>query len=348
MALEKSVLDEAELRDILANAYGLHLVEPKRLALGSANCYKARCDEGVFFVKEYQSEYDMDRVKKEAELVAYLRAQDFPVAKFILTTDGRSCISVHGRTLAVQEFVDGQCYLNDLPRRYRKDCAKYLGMLHRILKDYPMETSMDEKWVEIATSANASEKIDALLAVLEEYKDDLNYERIREDLRFKKELSAKIAGMRSYYKGITYTPSHGDYTACQLICDDERVRAVIDFTTATKLPAVWELMRSYVQSFGACQNGAPFDVEDFCDYVNEYRKYFELTEWDLEAMPYVYLVQLARSSYGYKEYLVQKTENRDALLEFATWRTGVCREVYTRIEEISAALVRLAKERTDL
>ena len=56
-------------------------------------------------------------------------------------------------------------------------------------------------------------------------------------------------------------------------------------------------------------------------------------------MPYIYLFQLAQSSYGYKEYLVTKTENKEALLDFGFWRTDICREIYKKASDISAALL---------
>ena len=80
-------------------------------------------------------------------------------------------------------------------------------------------------------------------------------------------------------------------------------------------------------------------LQDFALYVKEYMKYAPLTKRDLEAMPFIYLFQLTQSSYGYKEYLVTKTENKEALLEFAFWRTNICRELYQRALEISAALI---------
>lgn len=55
-------------------------------------------------------------------------------------------------------------------------------------------------------------------------------------------------------------------------------------------------------------------------------------------MPYVYLFQLARSLYGYKEYLLTKTKNRNALIAFAFWRTDVCRKLYGQVEKIASAL----------
>lgn len=53
--------------------------------------------------------------------------------------------------------------------------------------------------------------------------------------------------------------------------------------------------------------------------------------------------QLSRSAYGYEEYLIDKTENRDALLQFAIWRTEICKEIYNKADNISKKLMQLSK-----
>ncbi|WP_155829616.1 hypothetical protein [Butyrivibrio sp. XPD2002] len=45
MSLEKSVRDIDKMSTILHDEYGLHLINNKNLALGSANCYKVHCKE---------------------------------------------------------------------------------------------------------------------------------------------------------------------------------------------------------------------------------------------------------------------------------------------------------------
>ena len=61
MSLEKSVLDIDKMSTILRDEYGLHCINNKNLALGSANCYKVHCKEGDFFFKEYQSDFTTDK-----------------------------------------------------------------------------------------------------------------------------------------------------------------------------------------------------------------------------------------------------------------------------------------------
>ena len=62
------------------------------------------------------------------------------------------------------------------------------------------------------------------------------------------------------------------------------------------------------------------------------------------AMPYVYLFQLARSKYGYPQYLKSDSEDKEGLLQFAFWRTKMCREVEAKAETISNALLRLLED----
>ena len=340
MSLEKSIFDQDKMQAFLLEEYGFHLNECRHLPMGTANCYKIVCREGTYFFKEYQKEFALQDVERETKLVDFLHSKDFPVARFIKTLSGRDCVFFEGHAISVQEYLEGESYLNDLPHELLKESAKYLGLLHSVLKDYPMETRLDEKWAASISADAISKKYDRLLEALGREKTDPKYGRIKEDFFFKKELFNHIEDMKKYFSGITYTPSHGDYTSCQLICDGNRVKAVIDFSSAAKLPAVWEIMRSYIQA-GACRAGASFDIEDFTQYVQEYKKYAPLTERDLEAMPYVYLFQLSRSAYGYEEYLIDKTENKEALLEFALWRTDICREVYRKADAISGALLRL-------
>ena len=163
MSLEKSVLDNGKISDILSGEYGFHLLDCKELALGSANCYKVHCEEGDFFFKEYQSEFTTERVDKEADIVEFLISRDFPVAGVIKTTSGRNSILYEGHVISLQQFIEGKSYLNDLPHSLLTESAMYLGKMHALLKDYPMERSMDYEWAMGFSSEAVSQKFNALL-----------------------------------------------------------------------------------------------------------------------------------------------------------------------------------------
>ncbi len=336
MALEKSILTMDSMSTLFLSDYGLHLIEYQPMNLGSANCFCVRCEEGEYFCKEFQSKITLEAVEKEAAVVSYLRSRDFPTAGFIQTKDGRSCLLHEGHVICVQEFVDGKTHLNDLPHSILTKEAACLGRLHTLLKDcpVPLQRDMDEAWADSISMENEKQKYMELL----EYHWDQGIlspkaVRIRRDILFRIDLMDIVGKYKPYFRGITYAPSHGDFTACQLILDGDQIKAVIDFSSAAVIPIVWEIMRSYIQSRGS------FDTEDFVMYVREYMKEASLTRRDLEAMPYVYLFQLARSRYGYKEYLSRKAENADALLDFAFWRTDVLRTIIMKAQSISDACV---------
>ena len=102
-------------------------------------------------------------------------------------------------------------------------------------------------------------------------------------------------------------------------------------------------MRSYVQSCEDCRVGSKINIQKLCEYVAEYMKCFPLTKADLRSMPYVYLFQLARSQFGYPQYLSGDSEDREGLLKFAFWRTDMCRELERNAETISQELIKLTR-----
>lgn len=339
MALELSVLNDSSISQLLKEHYSLNVDGVQKMQLGTANCYRIFAENQSYFLKEFQHgflEADLDR---EVKLVNYLASHQFPTARILLTKGQKTSLTYREHLLCVQEYIEGETYgNNNLPDPLLMDSARLLGRLHTILKNYPLPLEMGRDWLEAYKPENCAAQYENLLQTAEQNTGDPNFPRIRADLLYKKELAFRISAYKDAYAGITYNATHGDYTEFQYICDGDHIKAVIDFSSARVLPVVWEILRSYIQSCGACKNGKPFDISHLCQYVREYMQYAPLTRADLEAMPYVYLHQLARSQYGYKQYLIKKAENRDALLQFAFWRTDICREIEAKADEISRKL----------
>ena len=83
-----------------------------------------------------------------------------------------------------------------------------------------------------------------------------------------------------------------------------------------------------------CKNGE-FNIDNLILYIKEYLKYSKLTKEDLKYLPYIYLIQLLSSTYGYKQYL---QTNNLAMLEFGKERTNICRYLMKNKEIISKRL----------
>ena len=341
MAIQKSVLSNAIISELLQKLYNVSIDKIERLGIGTANCYKIYSKNKSYFLKEYQEVFSESDLQREVQLNHFLLSASYPTATFITDVNGSEYNYINNRYIVLQEYIDGKSYINhDLPDKILFQAAELLGKLHEFLQGYELPIGMNRPWVEKFNIEQANSDYDFLLEWMEEINDKPLRERMRADIIFKKELLSIIAPYGKFFDKITYKSTHGDYSALQYLCTDGEIKAVIDFASAAKIPASWELMRSYMQSAIDTKNPTDFDVEKFYDYVRRYLSISALSKADLKYMPYIYLYQLGRSRYGYKEYMLN-VENKDALLEFAFWRTDICRMLIHKADEISQMLIEL-------
>lgn len=342
MSLERTVLDENSIKNVLKHYYGINVSNIKKTSLGTANCYIVSEGMNKFFLKEFQSDFRSEDLLREAEIVEYLANNGIPTAKYIKTISNKFFVEYSEHLICLEEYIDGSTYgYNDFPAKLMAESAQMLGRIHSTLSDYNLPIDMGKEWIDAFSIENEQRKYIEFLEILEQRKSDNYYEIIKKDLVYKQQLLANGREYIEFFNDITYKATHGDYQGCQLICDDEHIKAVVDFSSARVLPVVWEIMRSYVQTSIYSRKNARVDVYELCRYVKEYMKYSELTKNDLQAMPYVYLFQLARSKYGYPQYLLTNSEDREGLLRFALWRTDICREVEKKAEIIGRKLIEL-------
>ena len=336
MPLEKSTLDPKSVSALLLRHYGIHALDVRSLALGTANCFHVTGPAQHFFLKEFQTGFSEADLTREAQLVSFLAAQGFPVPRILPTLDGAAYCSHRDHLVHLQEYVAGHTDEQGcLPAPLLMESAALLGRLHSLLAGYGLPRDMDEAWLSHYDAEHAARQYDQLLDLAGQTSDPCQAQ-IQADLLYKRDLAYRIAEYAKYYRGITYCATHGDYSGLQCICSKDHIAAVVDFSSAKVLPVAWELMRAYVQSSPICKNGTEFSIGEFRAYVSKYMEFAPLTASDLRALPYVYLYQLARSKYGYREYLLSKRENRQQLLQFALWRTNICRLLERRAAEISA------------
>ena len=131
--------------------------------------------------------------------------------------------------------------------------------------------------------------------------------------------------------------AHGDFSVQQLIYKEGEETTVIDFETAKKLPIVWEVIRSYSYIDKQASEGN-LNIDTLVEYFKEFYKYIKLNEYDLKYAAHIYLIQIISSVFGYKQY--NNDYSLTGLLEFALFRTKLCRFLYNNIEEISDRLMK--------
>ena len=244
MSLEKSVLTEPIISNLLSTHYGIFPLSVNKLKLGTANCFQVYDGNKCYFLKEFQSDISEEEVVREAKLLDYLSDAEFPVTRFYKTLHNEFVIKYQNHILCLEEYMEGHTYgYNDLPLELLPKVGRMLGKLHQALKDYSLPFGMSEQWLESISVDSVMEKYDELIQIAESKADADKLPQLIEDFRYKKQLAVRCEEYKKYYNGITYCSTHGDYQGCQLICDDEHIKAVVDFSSARVLPVVWEIIQ---------------------------------------------------------------------------------------------------------
>ena len=341
MAVEKTALNNDIINILLLKEYNITTSNVEKLKIGSANCYKIISFNKIFFLKEFQARFNASDIDEEACLLDFLISNHFPTTNIIKTSNRKNYTIVENRIVYLQKYIDGTTfYSNTVPNEILFASAQLLGKLHTILKGYKrLKCEMNTMWYKQFNPSKSAESYQLLIDNVDITASDLNIQ-IYNDLVFKQNLQNKIADYGEFLDSVSFGNTHGDYNCLQYICSDKQICGVIDFSTACYMPLCWEIMRSYVQSAPECKDGDYINIQQFIEYIKHYLYQSTLTKNDLRYMPYIYIYQLGRSKYGYKEFL-SDSENKEELLNFAFWRTNMCRYLELNVDKISEALSKI-------
>lgn len=79
--LEASVFNEDSMKSFLQQNYHLEVFRVEVLNRGSANLFSL--NDNQYILKEYQSRYDVESIKREVEVIRHLRHKNMPVPAFL-------------------------------------------------------------------------------------------------------------------------------------------------------------------------------------------------------------------------------------------------------------------------
>ena len=127
-----------------------------------------------------------------------------------------------------------------------------LGKIRAILTGYPsLPIGIGENFFKYMTPENA----------LKSYENAYQHATQMDDSACAKDIAFRIDLMKRFsipviqLDRLTRKNTHGDFFISQLICGDNKINAVIDWTSAGIHPIAWEIIRSYVYAAPECQNG---------------------------------------------------------------------------------------------
>lgn len=340
--VEKTEFTEDTIKSEVKKHYGIKVNDIKVINGGSANIYKLTSNKGdKYILKEFQSKFSEKTILKEINIINFLKNKGLSVPEYVTCLDGKQYFEYNDKTVIIQKFIEGSTQGNYSGTvEQMLESAKYLGIIVNALEDYPYDDMFDcniEKYTSDEIIDKNIAKHESLIPLAKE--DKTHGIEIVKDLKDKIEMLKEMKNDGTFKKAtkVTIKKTHGDYNVLQFIYNEGKIKAVIDFVNAGEMPIVWEIARSYNYIDKDCKNGE-FNIDHLVMYVNEYLKYSKLNKDDLKYLPYVYLVQVLSSTYGYKEYLKNSNVN---LLRFGKERTDICRYLIKNAKEISERLLEI-------
>lgn len=311
-------------KEILKEQYGLHLKGREKSALGAgSDTWFLVCEEGKFVLK-FPAASEINRPEAEPELCAFLRRRGVPACDFLKNRDGAYLSrDGEGRVFTVQRRLPGVTPAwNTASEALLMDSAQMLGKIHRELREYPpLPEGIGPGFFRYMTPQRA----------LESYRRSLEIALgrgemgIAEDLRWRMELAGEMAAPDFDLSRMTRCNTHGDYFISQFLCENGRLSAVIDWTTACVHPAVWEIMRSFVYAAPCCRDGK-VDAALLEKYVSAYCSEGSLNEYDRQNLVRLYCYQIAVCDY-YGQYYASTAGNREIYLEQAYLATRLLKNM---------------------
>lgn len=300
---------------LLKNEYGLHLQAAQHAALGAgSDTWFLTCSEGDFVMK-FPAVSSINHPELEPELCAFLRQRGIPACDFLKNRHDTYLTENQGRVFTLQRMLPGQTPgWNTAGETLLLSFADMLGRIHAALVDYPpLPEGIGPGFFQTMTPERALEFYRHSLVLAA---DD---EQTADEIRWRMALMQRMPAMTFDLNRLTRCNTHGDYFISQLLCEDGRLTAVIDWTTACIHPAIWELTRCYAYAAPEC-TGGQWNMDVFRRYVQAYARHAPLNAYDQEQLLRLYGYQIAVCDY-YGQYYASTASNREIYLQQARLAT---------------------------
>lgn len=330
-------LEFEQLKQSMYMLYGLKLDDVRRSKYGvGSSTYFVTCAEARYVVK-YISENEMNNPEIEIALCEYLLKQNISVCRFVKNKQGQVLsVDENGRIFNIQHFISGLTYkYNEAPDWLMEEAAVMLGKIHKCLENYnPLPSGIGADFFKYRTPQGTLASYEGMLKNLEQI-EPTHLENIQSNM----ELMKHFPKYEFDLSKLTCRNTHGDYTISQLLCGEDKINAVIDWTSACVHPVIWEIMRSYVYASPLCRSGE-IDIEDFLNYIKAYMRYGTLNSYDLENMGKLFYYTIAVSNF-YGQYYTSITRNREMYLQQAVLSAKLMKWFDKNIEHLTTELIKL-------
>lgn len=313
---------ENSIRQFMLDIYGFSPKDVSRMTTGvGGDTFRVKADDNAFVFKIVKAD-SISHPEREADLCAFLQQNGLPVSQFVPTLDGRLIVSwPDGRISHLQRLIPGKNFaMNTAPEWLMREAPLLLARIHAALAAYPsLPEGIGAGFFTHMTPEYAIHSYRTSLEIARQRR----CEDVCNSLTLRISLAEKYRNWRIDPAKLTYVNTHGDYTLNQILCDNNRITGVIDWTSACVHPAVWEITRSYFYAAPECARGG-FSTERFDAWMNAYSTVQPLSPADRSSTLDVYLYQLLVCDY-YSQFLHAGQHEAAEFLQQADFATSVLR-----------------------
>lgn len=328
---------EKNIKNLIFEKYNIEISKIEKTQLGTAECYFIYAKNHKYFLKIYQKKYDKIQILNEIKICQLLSKNQISVSKYISDKTGNFINDSPYGNFTLQEYISGTTYDKfQVPDKVLLQSANILGRINNILEnvnflkeDFPID------WIKGANANTDIAKLENTIHMAEKSTCNIYKNRIINDCKWKLSIMPEIEKNKTLFYQLTRKNSHGDYNTYQWICENENIKCVIDFGSCGNIPIIWELVRSFTYSSAECNNEKNINIKKYIEYLKEYLKVSTLKTEDFCYGFSFYLFTLLTSNYGYKEYMQDlKNGHMNNIINFAFWRTDMCRFLYQTATEL--------------
>ena len=286
-------------------------------------------DTGKYIVKVMPLFFE--NVDNEGYITDFLSSHGLKVAKLLKNKSGYYATKLSDFQFTIQEYIMGETLpINSAPEWFMEKSAEFLGKTALYLHGYdslPLRFGKD-----FFTVDTVNKKKTQYIRMLKEatLSGDFDIVPLWETQIHHLD---RISNFHIDTDKLTYTGSHGDYHIGQAIIANNDI-AIIDWTSACRLPICLEIITSYVFASPTCINGI-IDADGLIQYVRGFSKYFPLTEYDIKAMPYVLYFWHCICNYRPDEYASIPKDYQP----IAKLINNLLNWLYNHVDEFSDALI---------
>ena len=257
------MINENKIQSLISENYNIFITQVDKIRDGSADLFII---DKKFVLKMYQKNFDLKRILKSIDICDYLYNLGYNVPKYYKTLINKYYFIYNGCYGVLMSFLSGtklNAFAADINQIF--DSAKFYAKLECDLQNYK-KLLPEYDFCKYGTE-NISETLSKINILISKTNDESIVNDLKTRIKFLNELDIEFF---SDISKITICNCHGDYYVSQCLYNRRKIKSILDFESAKKMPIIIEIIRSYIYL------DYNFDINNFILYVKEINKIFTM------------------------------------------------------------------------